>query len=69
MSNHNVKQPSRRAFLGGAAAIGAGAELRIWTSGHIDPSQNKVWIMSERPDSETSQNTTLFFLNPPKRME
>jgi len=24
MSNHNVKQPSRRAFLGGAAAIGAG---------------------------------------------
>ena len=37
-------------------------ETEIWTSRHIDPSQNKVQIMSERPDSETSQNTTLFFL-------
>ena len=37
------------------------AETEIWTSRHIDPSQNKVQIMSERPESETSQNTTLFF--------
>ena len=39
-----------------AIARDVAGRTRIWTSGYIDPSQNKVRIMSQRPNSKTSQN-------------